>query len=67
MGVAEMTRFGMEAADFHQVAQFIKDVVVDGADVRDEVARFRARFIDLHYCFTGAESTEQLRSLSAFI
>jgi aminomethyltransferase len=67
MGVSEMTRFGMEAEDFRQVAQFIKDVVVDGADVRDEVARFRARFIDLHYCFTGAESTEQLRSLSAFI
>ena len=67
MGVSEMTRFGMEAEDFRQVAQFIKDVVVDGTDVRDEVARFRARFIDLHYCFTGAESTEQLRSLSAFI
>ncbi len=67
MGVSEMTRFGMEAEDFRQVAQFIKEVVVDGADVRDEVARFRARFIDLHYCFTGAESTEQLRSLSAFI
>jgi aminomethyltransferase len=67
MGVAEMTRFGMEAADFHQVAQFIKDVVVDGTDVRDEVARFRARFIDLHYCFTGAESTEQLRDLRKFI
>jgi aminomethyltransferase len=67
MGVSEMTRFGMEAEDFRQVAQFIKDVVVNGADVRDEVARLRARFIDLHYCFTGAESTEQLRSLSAFV
>jgi aminomethyltransferase len=67
MGVAEMTRFGMEAADFHQVAQFIKDVVVNRTDVRDEVARFRARFIDLHYCFTGAESTEQLRDLRKFI
>ena len=47
--------------------QFIKDVVVDGTDVRDEVARFRARFIDLHYCFTGTESTEQLRDLRKFI
>ena len=67
MGVSEMTRFGMEEEDFRQVAQFIKDVVVDGKDVRDEVARFRPRFIDLHYCFTGSEFTEQLGDLHRFI
>jgi len=67
MGVSEMTRFGMEEEDFRQVAQFIKDVVVDGRDVRDEVARCRTRFIDLHYCFTGSEFTEQLGDLHRFI
>ncbi len=67
LGVSEMTRFGMEESDFGQVAQFIKDVVVDGKDVRDEVARFRTRFIDLHYCFWGPEFSEHVRDLRRFI
>jgi aminomethyltransferase len=67
MGVSEMTRFGMQEDDFRQVAQFVKDVVVDGKDVREDVARLRSRFIDLHYCFSGSEFTKQLGELHRFI
>jgi aminomethyltransferase len=67
LGVSEMTRFGMDESDFGRVAQFIKDVVVDGKSVRDEVARFRTRFIDLHYCFWGPEFSQHVRTLRQFI
>jgi aminomethyltransferase len=67
LGASEMTRFGMQEEDFGQVAQFIRDVVVDGKDVAEEVARFRSRFIDLHYCFAGPEFSEGLRELRNFI
>jgi aminomethyltransferase len=67
LGASEMTRFGMQEEDFRQVAQFIKDVVVDDRKVGDEVARFRSRFIDLHYCFAGPEFSDGLRELRNFI
>jgi aminomethyltransferase len=51
MGVAEMTRFGMEPADFAAVAELIRAVVKDDGDVRDRTKALRARFTDLRYCF----------------
>jgi aminomethyltransferase len=55
MGVSEMTRFGMEEADFGEVAQMIHDVVLQGRNVKKEVAAFRKRFRQMHYCFSGDE------------
>ncbi len=55
MGVAEMTRFGMEAADFQELAQLIRDVVVHDKRVKNEVAAFRGRFLERRYCFAGSE------------
>jgi glycine cleavage system T protein len=63
MGVSEMTRFGMQADDFEQVAQFIHDVIVDGMDVQEAVADFRGRFIDMQYCFSGDRFDELLSEL----
>lgn len=55
MGVAEMTRFGMEIADFEKLAQFIFDVVVHKKIVKEEIIRLRSRFLNLKYCFSGDE------------
>jgi aminomethyltransferase len=63
LGTAEMTRFGMDEEDFREVAQLIRDVVVDDRKVADEVARLRARFTELRYCFTGPEFSEGLGEL----
>ena len=52
MGVQEMTRFGMEAADFEELAQFFKDVLVDNRTVKEAVISFRNRFLEMKYCFT---------------
>ena len=66
-GASEMTRFGMGEEDFRQVAQFIRDVVVDDRKVADEVARFRSRFTDLRYCFAGPEFSDGLGELRDLI
>jgi aminomethyltransferase len=53
MGVAEMTRFGMEAEDFGELAEFIRRIIINGANLKEEVAAFRKRFLEMKYCFTG--------------
>jgi aminomethyltransferase len=55
MGVAEMTRFGMEIDDFEKLAQFIFDVVVHNKVVKKEIIQFRSRFLEMKYCFGGDE------------
>ena len=52
MGVAEMTRFGMREGDMQKVAQFFHDVIAGQRSVKDEVAVFRKKFQDMHFCFS---------------
>jgi aminomethyltransferase len=63
MGVSEMTRFGMEAEDFEILAGLIRDVVLKGMSVADEVTCLRSRFQDLRYCFSDEELEKQLEEL----
>lgn len=67
MGVAEMTRFGMEQEDFRQMAQLIRDVIIQQKNVRENVVGFRARFTDMMYCFSDKEFTEVLEKLHRLI
>jgi aminomethyltransferase len=62
-----MTRFGMGESDFQELAQVMRDVIVGGKTVRDDVAAFRKRFLDLRYCFTGAEFDERVQRLHQLI
>ncbi len=55
MGVAEMTRFGMEIADFEKLAQFIFDVIAHHKGVKEEIIKLRGRFLEMNYCFKGDE------------
>lgn len=50
MGVQEMTRFGMKEKDFDMLADFIADVIIRNKEVKDEVAKKRADFLDMKYC-----------------
>jgi len=63
MGVPEMTRFGMQEADFQELAQLMYDVIVSGKNVKDEVARLRQRFLTLQFSFDENGSDELLKSL----
>ena len=53
MGVAEMTRFGMEEKDFQEIARLIGNIVVGAKNVKEKVTGFRAPFTDMKYCFSG--------------
>ncbi|MFC1689805.1 glycine cleavage system aminomethyltransferase GcvT [Pseudomonadota bacterium] len=67
MGVAEMTRFGMGPGDFAELAEFIRDVVIDEATVQPRVAQFRKRFLDMRYCFAEKEFEERLSALHELV
>ena len=59
MGVAEMTRFGMEETDFRQLAQLIGDAI-SGSPVKSDVAAMRKNFSTLQFCFDDHAHLEGL-------
>ncbi|MBT8039819.1 MAG: glycine cleavage system aminomethyltransferase GcvT [Gammaproteobacteria bacterium] len=67
MGVSEMTRFGMGPGDFGELAELIRDVVLDAATVKPRVAEFRKRFGEMRYCFTERELEERTGLLHELI
>jgi aminomethyltransferase len=62
-GVSEMTRFGMQEKDFHELAVLIHDAVKNGNQVIDKVKKLRKRFIELQFCFRGHEYDDVLQKL----
>ena len=67
MGVSEMTRFGMLAGDFAELAELIRDVIIDGATVKPKVTEFRKRFLEMKYCFSEEELGERLQVLHKLV
>jgi glycine hydroxymethyltransferase len=51
IGVQEMTRFGMKEAEMEEIARLIRECVVDGKKVKEEVNRLRSRFQVVQYSF----------------
>ncbi len=54
LGVSELTRLGYVQSDMQDVAQFIKQVVIDKRDpkkIKSKVKSFRKDFQKVHYCF----------------
>jgi len=58
-----MTRFGMEEEDFVALSVLIRDVVMNDADVSDQVKALRKRFSQLRFCFRGDEYADMLQKL----
>jgi aminomethyltransferase len=67
LGVAEMTRFGMEADDFRQLAALIKDAIVNDARVLDSVIALRKKFQDLRFCFSRDDYAELIQALHRLV
>jgi aminomethyltransferase len=67
LGVSEMTRFGMTADDFGQVAQMMHDVIVKGRTVQEEVMRLRERFLIMQYCFTDQQLDASLEKIFSLV
>ncbi len=63
LGVQEMTRFGLDEADFERLAHCIAEVVLRDRNMADEVARERAGFLDMRYCLAPEEALPIAASL----
>jgi glycine/serine hydroxymethyltransferase len=62
-----MTRFGMGADEFIELAELIAAVLLKDAKVKDSVCRLRRRFLDMHYCFREADYVEVAAALRALL
>ncbi len=58
LGVAEMTRFGMDTAAFGALALLIAEVLQRDAPVIEEVQQLRSGFAELRYCFRPEEFSD---------
>jgi glycine/serine hydroxymethyltransferase len=58
MGVQEMTRFGMRESDFETLAGLLAEVIIRDAEVKEEVAAFRAGFREMRFCLPADEALE---------
>jgi len=67
IGVSEMTRFGMEAGDFQQLAQLMADVIVGSKSIKQEVAAFRRRFVQMRYCFDHEQIKKYLQEIQGLL
>jgi glycine/serine hydroxymethyltransferase len=56
MGVQEMTRFGMKEEDFRILADYVADVTIKNAEVREKITEFRQRFLQMQYCLEPEQS-----------
>ena len=63
LGVAEMTRFGMQPEDFDTVAQLMADVILRRQDVGEAVKRLRQRFTRMQFCFSGEQFDDLIETL----
>ncbi len=51
IGVQEMTRVGMKEDEMERIASLIKECLVDGIEVREEVNKFRSEYTEVKYSF----------------
>ncbi len=63
MGVQEMTRFGMKAEHFDELADLISQVILKGRSLAGEISQFRKRFTEMHYCLPAEEAAPMVRML----
>jgi glycine/serine hydroxymethyltransferase len=62
-----MTRFGIKEADFQELAQLIRDALIERRSVKEEVASYRKRFLEMKYCFSGKEFDDLIHELSRLL
>jgi aminomethyltransferase len=67
MGVQEMTRFGMAAGDFSELADYMSQVILHNRAVAREVSEFRKRFMKMRYCLPEGETEPWMEKLTEWI
>jgi len=56
IGTQEITRRGLKEAEMAEIANFIKQVAVDGKNVKDEVTEFMNQYTTVKYAFKEDEA-----------
>ncbi len=51
VGTQELTRRGLKESQMSEVAEYIKRVVIDGEDIKNEVTEFINQYTTVHYSF----------------
>jgi len=54
LGTAEVTRLGMKESEMEEIAEFMKQIIIDKKDpkeVKQKIIEFRKCFQKVHYCF----------------
>lgn len=51
VGTQELTRRGLKEEEMEEVAEFIKKVVIDGSNVKEDVTEFINQYTTVHYAF----------------
>ena len=64
MGVSEMTRFGFGKEEFARLARLMAECILHGENIKEEVARFRADYTEMRYCFGEAELDDALNTFA---
>lgn len=67
LGVAEMTRFGMNETDFEAFADIFADAVKGKPGVGEKTAQFRENFQTMRYCFDEAMTEPLVAELKKMI
>jgi len=60
VGSQELTRRGLKESHMSEVAEFIKQVAVDGKNVKSEVAEFISSYDTVHYAFSNDKAYEYI-------
>ena len=58
-----MTRFGMKAGDFGELAEYMGQAILRNQHVAREVAQFRKRFLEMKYCLPEKEAATMVEKL----
>jgi len=56
IGVAEMTRYGMNEPEMEKIAELMKEVVIEKKSVKEEVNKLRANYQNIKYSFDNTEA-----------
>jgi glycine hydroxymethyltransferase len=51
--VQKVTRFGMKEQEMEVIARLIRECIIEGREVREEVSRFRSSYTSVRYSFDG--------------
>lgn len=66
-GIQEMTRFGMKEKDFDTLAGYIKDIIIHNKSVKEDVKKFREKFLDMRYCLPEKDAVSLASKILASI